>query len=535
MSEDLPNIDDLFRNALNDHEEDPSPSVWDNLDKQLDKNKIVHIKKKYYALKWVAAALLIFSFAAGMYAIRTRMKNRELVKKTTQNSIRSERINSTTKPDEKLGETVDEIGTNTKDSETKKTISKPDTQHLSLNSKTVNSNSFKKQQQNNKPVKEQPLAVNKAGKINYRNNNVVNDKSLKATNKMPSYSMATVSGKEKKNEYSSDDNNNNRQTSNTSNESTTTTRNKYALSLKPLESLETVQTDNSNLLLPGIAANIPNDKKPSFTVSANTLNDKPQASLPTKQKIAKIKTTAAKVSRFSVTAFFSPDFVLRRVEDDKPHFREDDKNEIKQKEKNGFSSTYGLLVNYNFSKNWSLQSGLSFLNTVTEIEAKTIFARSDPRGNVQYRFSCSAGYGFLSVKGSGTQPSPGDSITALPSKNTLRYIAVPLNIKYNVVKGKFNLGAAGGLSTNFLTNSKLETGISVGQNKQTEIVDEISGLRKVFISNTFSLDFGYAFNKRLSINFIPTAKVGLTSINKDAPVKSYYNSINLAAGITVNL
>jgi hypothetical protein len=531
MSEDLHNIDDLFRNALNDHEEDPSPGVWDNLDKQLDKNKIVHIKKKYYALKWVAAALLIFSCAAGMYAIHTRMKNRELVKKTTQNAIRKERVKSTMKPDEKLGETPEEIGAKTKDSETNKATSKPDTQDLSVNGKAVNNNSLKKQQQNRTTIKEQRLATNNAAKTSSANSNVVNDKNLKA-NKGTSPSIAVASSKEKKNEYSA---RNKVQTSNAGNETITSAEDANPLSLKPLASLETVQTDNANLLLPDIASTIPNEKKPLLIISSNNLNDKPTAPLQTKQTVTKNKTKTAKTSPFSVTAFFSPDFVLRRIEDDKPHFREDDKNEIKQKEKNGFSSTYGLLVNYNFSKNWSIQSGLTLLNRITEIEPKTIYARPDARGNVQYRFSCSAGYGFLSAKGSGTPPAQGDSITALRSKNTLRYAGVPLNIKYSLVSGRFNVSPVVGLSANFLSKSTIETGIAVGSSKQSEVINDISGLKNMYFSSALSLDLAYALNKRVLINFTPTTRFGVTSINKDAPVKSYYNSINLAAGITINL
>jgi hypothetical protein len=540
MSEDLHNIDDLFRNALNEHEEDPSSAVWDNLDKQLDKHKIVHIKRKYYALKWVAAALLVFSFAAGMYAIHTRMKNTELVKatrrKTMQDGISNQHVNNKTKPDETLDKTTPEIPTNAKDSETSKAGSKASAQDLSQKDNGVNNNnSLKKQQQNVTTTEEQPLAVKKTARINSTNSNVVKEKSLKGTNAANLPFMAAVSEKEKKMKYSS---NNKAQPSKAATEVTPTTHDENVLPLiKSLESLETAQTNNynSNLLLPNIAANVPIDKKPLITITGNNIDNKPEASLPAKQSVAKTKTKTAATSPFSVTAFFSPDFVLRKVEDDKPHFREDDKNEIKQKEKNGFSSTYGLWINYNLSKNWSIQSGLSFLNRVTQIEPKTIYARPDPRGNVQYRFSCSAGYGFLTAKSVGTQPTQGDSATALPSKNTLRYIGVPINVKYNFIKGKFSLGATEGLAMNFLTNSKLETGISVGQNKQMEVIDDINGLRKAFISNTFSVDFAYALRRRFSINFIPTAKVGVTSINKDAPVKSYYNSINLAAGITVNL
>ncbi|MDQ6813642.1 MAG: hypothetical protein M3040_07900, partial [Bacteroidota bacterium] len=89
MSENLPNIDDLFRKALEEHEDSPSANVWANIDKNLDKKKVVSISQKYRKLKWVAAALLIFSAGMAMYTVHTRIRNRELVK---QNEINKRKI-----------------------------------------------------------------------------------------------------------------------------------------------------------------------------------------------------------------------------------------------------------------------------------------------------------------------------------------------------------------------------------------------------------------------------------------------------------
>ena len=78
MSENLPDIDDLFRKAADAHDEMPSANVWANIDKQLDKKKVVWISKKYNKLKWAVAALLIFSVGMAMYTWNTRIKSRPL-------------------------------------------------------------------------------------------------------------------------------------------------------------------------------------------------------------------------------------------------------------------------------------------------------------------------------------------------------------------------------------------------------------------------------------------------------------------------
>jgi hypothetical protein len=540
MSENLHNIDDLFRNALNDHEEEPSPGIWDNLDNQLDKKKIVHIHRKYNALKWIAASLLIFSFAAGMYAIHTRMKNRELVKaskKASTTEIRNDRKSNaaTNKSLEQNRETQDN---KTVDTTPKASISKSGNDDIGANKKlsTVKEVDIR-------GGEKQSLAATKTTEKTNEGSNKSSTKHVNlrygntaailasANNKTPDVNKKIVSSKAERSNTARKQPG----TSETENEASVFDENSIAL--KPVPGIETIQSNRSNLLpLPDLSAGIINRKEALLTtVLSSTENVKPvdNTSL-TKSVRAPNKIRNSKVTPFSISAFFSRDFILPNLQDDQPHFREDDRNEIKEKEKSGFSSTYGLLLNYNFNKNWTVQSGLTVLNRVTEIEPKTIFARPDPRGNVQYRFSCSAGYGYLTSKG-GTTPASGDSITALPSKNTLKYIGVPLNIKYNLVHGNFNFSPGVGVAANFLSNSAIETGIATGGNKQQEVIKDITGLKSSFYSGVISLDMGYAISNRFSVNFIPAAKFGLTSINKNAPVKSYFNSINLAAGITINL
>ena len=48
MNEDLHQIDDLFKSGFEGKEETPSPTVWENIEKELDKKKnpVKHIDKQ---------------------------------------------------------------------------------------------------------------------------------------------------------------------------------------------------------------------------------------------------------------------------------------------------------------------------------------------------------------------------------------------------------------------------------------------------------------------------------------------------------
>lgn len=63
MNKDLHDIDDLFRSALDGHEETPSTRVKENIDVALDKQDAEEYKKKF--ILWKRATLLLLLLVAG--------------------------------------------------------------------------------------------------------------------------------------------------------------------------------------------------------------------------------------------------------------------------------------------------------------------------------------------------------------------------------------------------------------------------------------------------------------------------------------
>jgi hypothetical protein len=238
-------------------------------------------------------------------------------------------------------------------------------------------------------------------------------------------------------------------------------------------------------------------------------------------------------NKFSATIFYSADFVSANVSNDRRVFREDDKNEIKNKEEISQSSRQGVLVNYEIGKRWSIQSGLAFSSLTTDIMPKTIFARPDRRGGVSYRFNCSAGYSYVTLR-SGNGPAAGDSLVALSSKNSLHYLVFPIAFTYSLPLGRFNFQPGAGIAKNFLTSSKIETVIVGSSGNEKSTLTKIEGLNSSYTDGSISLAANYYFTKNLALNVTPVARFALGAINRDAPVKTYFNSISLAGGLTFN-
>ena len=536
MSKNLHNIDDLFKKAIDGHVDTPSQKVWDAIDKNLDKKKVVSISREYNKLKWAAAILLLFSTGMAMYVWQTRIKNKELVKQNNINkasrSIKEDnntgKKNSTSDSNEKIITPEKKIeGQNEKriNSTQTQTDINTDKKINSTQSQTVtNTDKQKAQQANDVQQNITTQQKEKNLQLNSSQHNITAKEKVEqqqGTNKDEKKPGQFDNSKQQKNKdvITQDD----LKTKAPENTITTPEKEKYIVDA-PI-----IFTQHPNMNgLQEIQSSDP------FSYSWNYLSAPAENIRENNKKSASKKSASgsSKSSPFSATLFFSPEFVSSDVEDDHPRFREDDRNEIKNHENIRSSSSFGVLFDYKVGGNWKLQSGISVSTRVTDINTKTIYARPDNSGKVNYRLSCSAGSVYVPLK-SGATPAQGDSTKILSAKNTLQYISVPLAVKYNIGKGKFNLVPGMGISANILSEGKIETVIATTGGNESSSTSNIDGLKSNYFSGQISLGGEYLIGKKIALNFTPTARLALSSINKDAAVKTKFNSLGLSAGVTI--
>ncbi len=537
MNEDLHNMDDLFRKALEDNQELPSASVWDNIDKTLDKKKVVSISKKYNKLKWVAAVLLLFSIGMAMYTLHIRKQNSELVKqnKEGKNILKQKSQTKILGEDSSISN-----GTNANTSvdadahnNLRKQIQNADTE-VAKNKVTITDNNALSNKKD----------AGKKEAVDDKNNNI-NSSSLKAAEntalqhrKKPivkniegvqmnieAGTTDSLNPNDKKDEQSAMvyNKNNIDKTHVTKN----TDRNIITDKQKNIEMAGLSPELKNDFLLPIQNPAYENDSKKSS--SDLVFKRKPSFS-----NSKRIKINPSGGSQFSATVFFSPDIVSTQVKNDHPRFREEERNAIEKDEQIKFSSTFGVLVDYNIGKNWKLESGLTYSSRKTDIQPKTIYARPDNDGNINYRFNCSAGYSYVTVK-SPTPPAFGDSINALASTNNLQYIGLPLYAKYIFKAGRFSILPGAGISFNFLTKGQIETTIGSSTGSKIPSTDKIQGLKSMYVNGAAGIGLQYKLNKTFSLSFEPAFRFAISSINKDASVKTNLNSIGLSTGILFKL
>ena len=539
MNKDLHNIDDLFKKALEEHEELPSDQVWENIDKSLDKRKVVSIAKKYNKLKWAAAVLLLFSVGMAMYTLHIHSRNRELVKQNnTEKKFKSKRpeTNNTLKDDSNLTTLNNAI------IEKESQKNKLDNERNIVGQKDIKTRKaipIDKNKQNNIPAIRKGLGADKlsdavgkqpANERHTKENKIQNLIQDKVDTNLEALKEGNRSNQQPyKNRLQSTQNGVDKSAS--SNKKVQDNLNKDFVSMK-----EKYLNKVPFIVMQGELAEPGNIEPFSPILKMDSVANRILKNSVKNNKTAISKTIhlrKGKTSLFSLTAFFSPDFVSSDLKNDHPRFREDDRIKFEQEEKFKFSSTVGLLVDYNIAKKWKLQSGITYSSRVTDIQPKTIYARPDNNGNIYYRFNCSAGYSFVTLDAA-PRPVSGDSIKTLPSTNTLHYIGVPLVIKYVFTNGRFSLVPGLGMTANFLTQGKLQTSIATSTGNKTSTSNNIQGLKSTYFNGTISLGAQYKLNNAFELTFVPTMRFALSSINRNAPVKTNESSLGLAGGAIVN-
>jgi len=233
--------------------------------------------------------------------------------------------------------------------------------------------------------------------------------------------------------------------------------------------------------------------------------------------------------RLSITPYFSQEFAGY-------NFTDDDSTgpggkEIEQRERNVFSASVGIYINYKFKKRWFLQSGISYSWSRSNIDSSTCYAVNDNNGNVQFKLNTVSGYGYLQPS-SVVQPSIGDSVTLAKAYSQLHYLTIPLIVSYDFPLKRFSLMVGGGATFNLLTNATIETNTYGSGNPEKEYLVKMMGLKKINYGIILKADLQYHINYRMGIDLIPSFKNTLSPINLKNAVSAYPYNFGIGLGLS---
>ncbi|MDN3655196.1 outer membrane beta-barrel protein [Ferruginibacter paludis] len=548
MKKDLHNIDKLFKAALDDQTENPPESVWEAIDKRLDKNKVVDINKKYIQLKRIAVALLVLLLGFGAYTLNhwTKINSPSQADSTNHNKTNNDnKINS-------VPTSVDTKNKSAADTETVAVVNPAETdlQALVDSNKVQNANNILKSADGNKKQVTGDLAIAQKTDVNEEkskpalneDNQSINKKEFKALDNTVTPQQMLLSKRKAKATI-------------TNGGIDEVADEKTAVATIPTVSIPNKKTaqdfEIKNENFTGQQLTHLSPIAPQL-ISAPKLNavDNRIASdirllpdgLGLTQRPGK-RHTIKSGGGLSATLFFAPNISSNLLKEE-PHERmpggmppprdHDDRDKIRDGEQRQSSYSLGILLDYNLNKHWSLQTGMELTSKTITISPKTIYADKDDRGEIKYRFNCSSGYTYLSSK-TVANPVVGDSLQAFGATNTLKYISVPLALKYHYYFNKIDLFALAGTTFNVLTKGKIATEIGTATTKEVTTSSSINGLKSNYFSGNIGLGLSYTITRSIALSFMPSYNFALNSSTRDATVKTYPNNISLAAGIRYKL
>ena len=453
------NIDRLFQERFKDYEVSPDPSVWKNIEGQLMKKK----KRRIIPL-WLriggAAAILLLLISTGFWVYNQNTNIKEL-------------------PNEII---------------------------------ITNSDSKNKNIENESLVKEEEMVTFKESKETIKENRQ-NKNGIAKTNQSANPKTNTLVEKlvtiEKQPKIASQENKN-----------IAISKDQKKGILPELEKQRTTE-------IAKIAAIVNEKPESEMAVVAQEEKGEEQEQLNAKvdiqqeiEKITKEETVAKNTTnKWSIGSTMAPVYynTLSNGSPIDPALANNDKS-------SNSSISYGLKVNYKLSDKLSLQSGINTVELGYSTKNVTVLLSSSLLDGSTTNINTNIDR--ISVAALSTTSQSSETLSRRSSfdlsgdlEQTLNYVEVPIEAKYNILQKKLGVNLIGGFSTYFLYQNR----VSINSFDSTSALGEASNINSLNFSGNLGVDFDYNISKKLYINISPMFKYQFNTFSENSGgFKPYY-------------
>ena len=181
------------------------------------------------------------------------------------------------------------------------------------------------------------------------------------------------------------------------------------------------------------------------------------------------------------------------------------------------SVSYGLKVNYKLNDKLSFQSGINTLELGYTTQNVATLLSSSLLENSSTNINTNIDGISLAVisterqnSDSSIQRSSFDDSGTLDQ--TLGYVEIPMELKYNILRKKLGVNVLGGFSTYFLYRNQ----VSFTSFGKTTTLGEASNINSLNFSGNLGLDFDYNISKKLYINISPMFKYQFNTFSRSS-------------------
>ena len=177
--------------------------------------------------------------------------------------------------------------------------------------------------------------------------------------------------------------------------------------------------------------------------------------------------------------------------------------------------SYGVKVDYQLSDKFKIQSGVNKVELAYNTKnVNTVLTSSKlPNHNINTTNS------GLHISSSNTTNSSSQESTQLSKSNaegdlnqSIEYVEIPLEMKYNLFQSRVGLNVVGGFSTFILTNNQ----VSLVSLNSTTTLGEANNLNAFNFSGNVGFDIDYKINKDWFLNLSPMVKYQFNTFSNSA-------------------
>lgn len=283
---------------------------------------------------------------------------------------------------------------------------------------------------------------------------------------------------------------------------------------------------------------VPLSSKMIFAESTSQTEELNLEMLPVSKAVFQSSFSSTARTGFYVGAHIAPTYGYRNIKSiDGPVLR----RLLNQQEKANYSVSLGMKAGYQFSKNWSVETGLNYYkNTIQSVHRRQVRfesqlerLNSDGSYDSNYQLKLATSYGEIETdvaltRSSDTQIGQNDYINlVMKTQQELKNLGIPIAIRYRTAKNKFHFSAKAGISTNIILQKDVtikaaavaRNGI---QHRRTIVDKQFSGLKNTTFDLLLGLGVDYDLSKNMSVYFEPTVTRSINPVYQiSGKIKTY--------------
>ena len=520
------NLEEFFKNSFNDENIDPSGDLWDVPSEEVWVGIDANINPiappasgSFFNLKWmfaVAASVLIIGLVCYNLSLQKKVNTLTEVVENQSNTIEKlEKITIEKEIDDRLKSDLNKTNSASQSNNIESLSTLP-----SNNNSTSNSNQVFSQ-------KEEKIVSNQS--TSQEKNTVQNNKRIDDSVNESQF----LNNKKQNPEFQQNNEIANGQIENNNVE--------YVVDEggNPIQENNLIDDSNSSELpKTSIAVFSPLVTKTIFAEANHSINDSELELLPIAEE--DLLPSVASVTRkgFYIGTHIAPTYGYRNIKSvNGPVLR----RLLNEKEKAVYSVSLGLKAGYQFSKNWSVETGLNYYKNsidsrhVAQVQYESQIERLNSDGDFDsnYQLKLATSYGEIETdialtRNSDTQIDQNDYINlVLRTRQELKNISVPLAIRYRTSGQKLHFSAKAGISTNFIIQKDARiraTAVNRNgvQHRRTLVDKQFNGLKNTTFDVLFGIGLDYDLSKNLSLYFEPTATHSINPVySLNGKIKTY--------------